>query len=206
MGTHPMPFSSQIYIERSDFREADEKGFYGMAPGKEVHLKYTAVYLTCTDVKKGPDGLVSEITCSLSETAPESREPAEPKIKGHLHWVSAQHGAACTINLYDYLFSKEAPEASVEGEEAPVEAAEEEGAEEEVAAEGPSFVDNLNPDSLIVKTGYCEPDLLAYADKPGTSFQFERVGFFAVDKDSTKAKPIFNRVVTLKESKDKKSL
>lgn len=184
---------------------------------------------------------------------------------------------ACTINLYDYLFTKESPE-QVEGDEAPAEAAdEEEEAEEDAAVEaphpvscepcslnprmpqGPSFLDNLNPDSLIVKSGFCEPDLLAYAEKPGTAFQFERVGFFAVDKvsawnrrpdstsffffeclavdrmeptpnhrtdgrstrhpalpipshpcpeseDSTKEKPIFNRVVTLKESKDKKAL
>ena len=108
---------------------------------------------------------------------------------------------ACTINLYDYLFTKESPE-QVEGDEAPAEAADEEEEVEEDAAveaprhpvsrdpcslnprmrQGPSFLDNLNPDSLIVKSGFCEPDLLAYAEKPGTAFQFERVGFFAVDK------------------------
>ena len=142
--------------------------------------------------------------CTMKDTAPETREPPEPKLKGHLHWVSAKHAIECTINLYDYLFTKEEPEANIEG--TPAEDAEEE--EEDAAAaaaEGPSFLDNLNPESLIVKTGFCEPSLGDFADKPNTAFQFERVGFFAVDNASTKEKPVFNRVVTLKESKDKKA-
>jgi len=169
----------------------------------EVHLKYTAAYLTCTDVVKDAKGIVTEVKCTLNNVAPETREPAQPKIKGHLHWVSAKHAVPCTFNLYDRLFLSEEPEA-VGASEQP--AAEDGDEVEEKESEGPSFLDNLRPDSLIVKPGFVESDLFNDAEVVGKSFQFERVGFFCVDKDSTKAAPIFNRVVTLKESKDKKTL
>jgi len=189
MGAHMMPFDNVVYIEREDFREVDEKGYYGLAPGKEVHLKY-GPYITCTEVIKDGNGNVVEL---------KAEEIPETKVKGHLHWVAAATAVEATINLYDYLFTKEMPEAV---DEAAAEAADDEGQDDAPAASG-GFLENLNPDSLISVEGLVEPELAKDAGEVNRSFQFERMGFFTVDNVSTVAKPVFNRVVTLKESKCK---
>jgi len=133
-------------------------------------------------------------------------EPENKKaVKGHIQWVACKDAVPAQFNLYDLLFTKESPE-QVDGE-APAEAADEDEEEEdEKPTEGPSFIDNINPDSLHVAEGFVEASLMADAEKPGTSFQFERVGFFTVDLDSRKKGVVFNRVVTLKESRAKESL
>jgi glutaminyl-tRNA synthetase len=212
MGKHAMPINDVVYIERSDFREVDEKSFFGLAPGKEVHLKY-GPYITCKEVKKNSSGEVVEVVVNVNKVAPENREKPEPKVKGHLHWVSAKHCVEATMNLYSYLFLKEKPEAKEKAEggekvdEAQAEEPEEEEEEEEEEEDAePKWVSYLNPESLVVKTGLVEPELVKDALNIHQAFQFERVGYFAVDPDSTRERPVFNRVVTLKESKDKKAL
>lgn len=175
-GTHTVPFSREIYIERADFLEDAPRKFFRLSPGREVRLKY-AYYITCDEVIKDDDGRVIELHCSYD---PESRGGGTPdnrKVKGTLHWVSAQHAVEAEVRLYDRLFTVEQPD---------------------VTEDGQDFTEFLNPDSLLLTTGYLEPSLAELA--AGTVVQFERTGYFAVDPDSTDRKPLFNRTVTLRDS------
>jgi glutaminyl-tRNA synthetase len=178
MGSRKVPFSGELYIERGDFMEDPPKKFFRLAPGREVRLK-GAYYITCVDlVKDEQTGEVLEVHCTYD---PESRGGGTPdgrKVRGTLHWVSAEHGLDAEVRLYDHLFNKEEP-----GE---VEA-------------GADFTANLNPDSLErLTTCQVEPSLAGA--EPGSRYQFLRQGYFAVDPDSSAAKLVFNRAVSLRDT------
>ena len=181
MGTRKVPFSREIYIEQDDFMENPPKKFYRLAPGREVRLRY-AYYIKCVDVIKDQDGNIKELICTYDPETKGGWAPDGRKVKATLHWVSARHCIEAEVRLYDRLFIKEDP-TDVE--------------------EGKSFLDYVNPESLVVlKRCYLEPSL-KYA-KPGDRFQFERIGYFCVDtKDTNKEKPVFNRIVTLKDTWEK---
>ena len=166
------------YIEGEDFREDPPKKYFRLSPGREVRLKH-AYYITCEKViKDEKTGEIIELHCTYD---PESRggwTPDNRRVKGTLHWVSAQHAVKVEIRLYDHLFTKEDPE-EVE--------------------EGKTFMDNLNPNSLEVLTGcLAEPGLAEV--KSGDLFQFMRQGYFSVDPDSESGKPVFNRAVSLRDT------
>jgi glutaminyl-tRNA synthetase len=176
-GTRKIPFSREIYIEQEDFRENPPKKYFRLSPGREVRLKH-AYYITCEKViKDEKTDEILEIHCTYD---PESRggwTNDNRRVKGTLHWVSAQHSIKIEVRLYDHLFSPESPD---------------------VVEEGKTFLDNLNPDSLEVLTGLAEPGLAEV--KSGDQFQFLRQGYFCVDPDSTPEKPVFNRAVSLRDS------
>ncbi|HEG44234.1 MAG TPA: glutamine--tRNA ligase/YqeY domain fusion protein [Phycisphaerales bacterium] len=176
-GTRQVPFSREIYIEQDDFMEEPVKKFFRLAPGKEVRLRY-AYFVTCTDVVKDEDGQVVEVHCSYDPATKGGDAPDGRKVKGTIHWVSEEHAVDAEVRLYDHLFTKENPE-DVE--------------------EGADFKANLNPDSLETLTGCkLEPGL---KDAPAQSrYQFERLGYFCVDKDSTQDMPVFNRTLNLRDS------
>ncbi len=178
MGTRKIPFSKEIYIEQDDFMEEPPKRFYRLAPGREVRLRY-AYYIKCVDVIKDENGHIKEIICTYDPETKGGWAPDGRKVKATLHWVSARHCIEAEVRLYDRLFIKEDP-ADVE--------------------EDKNFLDYLNPESLIVlKRCYLEPSLKNA--KPGERFQFERLGYFCVDtKDTKGGRPVFNRIVTLKDT------
>jgi len=175
-GTRQVPFSRELYIERADFMEDPPKKFFRLAPGKEVRLRY-AYLVTCEEVIKDADGNITELRCTYDPATRGGNAPDGRKVKGTLHWVSAQHALATEVRLYENLFNKENPDEADEGQD---------------------FTANLNPDSLQTITGYLEPSVAGAA--PETRYQFERLGYFCVDKDSTAEKPVFNRTCTLKSS------
>lgn len=175
-GVRRIPFSRELWIEREDFREEAPKQFFRLAPGREVRLR-CAYYITCREVVKDAAGNITALVCTYD---PESRgggTPDKRKVRGTLHWVSAPHARAIEARLYGDLFLKDDPEA--------VEA-------------GQSFLDAVNPESLIATTGFTDPTLLAC--KSGDVVQFERLGYFCMDPDSTAERPVFNRTVTLKDT------
>ena len=176
MGTRKVPFSRVLYIERDDFRENPPKEFFRLAPRREVRLRY-AYYITCVDViKDKTTGEVTELHCTYDPATRGGDSPDKRKVKATLHWVSASHSIEAEVRLYDHLFTKPVP-----GEESG------------------DFKADLNPKSLeLLKSCFVEP-CLAYA-KTGDRFQFERMGYFCVDRDSTKEKPVFNRTVTLRDT------
>jgi len=178
MGTRPVPFSRVLYIERDDFREDPPRKYRRLAPGREVRLRY-GYFITCTDVVKDPDtGDVLELHCTYDPATRGGAAPDGRKVKGTIHWVSAAHAVECEVRLYDRLFAVEGPS--------------------DVPADR-DFKDFLNPESLVVLTGCrCEPSLATAA--PGARFQFERIGYFCVDPDSTPDVPVFNRTVPLRDS------
>jgi len=175
MGLRDVPFSNELYIEREDFMEDPPSKFFRLGPGKEVRLK-GAYIVKCDGFKKDENGLVSEIYCTYD---PETRSGSGSlrKVKGTLHWVSAKHTIDAEVRMYDRLFVNEFPD-DVE--------------------DGKDFKDNLNPDSLKVITGKIEPSVASA--KPLDKFQFQRLGYFCVDPDSTAEKLVFNRTVTLKDA------
>lgn len=178
-GTRNVPFSRELYIERDDFMEDAPKKFFRLAPGREVRLRY-AYFITCTEVIKDPaTGEVVELRCTYDPETRGGNAPDGRKVKGTIHWVSAQHAVRAEVRLYDHLFNQEKPE-EVE--------------------EGGSYLDNLNPASLeLLDDCMLEPSLGEAA--PGSRWQFERLGYFCVDsKDSTAKRPVFNRTVTLRDS------
>ncbi len=175
MGTRSVPFSRELYIEQDDFREVAPKKYYRLAPGQEVRLRY-AYLVRCASVVKDPQtGAVVEVHCTYDPATRGGNTPDGRKVKGTIHWVSAAHALAAEVRLYDHLFTKPNPDE---------------------VAEGQDFKVNLNPDSLQPLTGcFVEPSLKGAA--PGTRFQFERLGYFCVDTDSTAEAPVFNRTVSL---------
>ncbi|MGD9110219.1 MAG: glutamine--tRNA ligase/YqeY domain fusion protein, partial [Phycisphaerales bacterium] len=176
-GTRKVPFSRELYIEREDFMEQPPKKFYRLAPGREVRLRY-AYFVTCTDVVKDNNGNVTEIHCTYDPATRGGDAPDGRKVKSTLHWVCAKNALDAEARLYDYLFAKENPEETEEGQD---------------------FKVNINPDSLEVLTDCKVEPSLADAE-PLQRFQFERLGYFCTDYDSSKEKLIFNRTVTLRDT------
>ena len=179
MGMRKVPFSKVLYIERGDFKEEAPKKFFRMVPGREVRLRY-AYIVKCVSCIKDENGKITEIHCTYDPETKGGSAPDGRKIKGTIHWVSAEHALKAEVRLYDRLFTNEDPEG------------------------GGHFLDDLNPDSLEVRPEcYVEPYLKDA--KPGERIQFERIGYFCVDKDSTIEKPVFNRTVALRDSWAKKN-
>jgi glutaminyl-tRNA synthetase len=178
MGTRKIPFSRVLYVEQDDFREVAPKKWFRLAPGREVRLKH-AYYVTCVDVVKDErTGEVVELRCTYD---PESRggwTPDGRKVRGTLHWVSAAHAHEAEVRLYDQLFLTPEP-SNVE--------------------EGQDFMVNLNPDSLEVLTG-CQVEPSLVGGKPGSRYQFLRLGYFCIDPDSVGGKLVFNRTITLRDT------
>jgi glutaminyl-tRNA synthetase len=181
MGNREIPFSREIYIEQDDFMENPPGKYFRLAPGKEVRLK-SAYIIRCEEVFKDDKGHITEIHCTYDPETRSGGPRSDRKVKGTLHWVSARHGIAVEVRLYDRLFKTENPD------DAPDEL---------------DFRANLNPDSLEVITGIAEPGLTAVS--PGKKYQFQRLGYFCVDTDSTEDKPVFNRTVTLRDSWSRQS-
>jgi len=176
MGSRKIPFSREIFIEKDDFMEEPVKKFFRLAPGKEVRLRYT-YFITCQEVIKDANGEVIELRCTYDPATKTGYAPDERKVKGTIQWVDANSCINAEARIYDRLFTKENPEES---------------------ADGGSYVDNLNPDSL--KTISCLVEPTANNAVAGSRYQFERIGYFCADKDSTTDKMVFNLTVSLKES------
>ncbi|MCR9291615.1 MAG: glutamine--tRNA ligase/YqeY domain fusion protein [bacterium] len=176
-GTRQLPFSRELYIEQEDFMEDAPRKFFRLKPGGEVRLRYGYI-IQCQEVVKDPSsGEVIEVHCTYD---PQTRSgmQVDRKVKGTIHWVSAQHAKDVEVRLYDRLFLSENPEE---------------------AGEGKSFIDNMNPDSLTVIHAKVEPSLVELP--AGTRVQFERNGYFCIDSvDSQPGQPVFNRIVTLRDS------
>ena len=178
MGTRMVPFSRVLYIEKEDFRENPPKKWFRLAPGREVRLRY-GYYITCVDVVKDDNtGEVLELHCTYDPETRGGWSTDGRKVRGTLHWVSAAHAIDAEVRLYDHLFADAYPEE---------------------VADGVDFQSNINPNSLeILKSCKLEPSLAQAA--LGSRFQFERLGYFTVDTDSTEEKLIFNRTVTLRDT------
>jgi len=175
-GTRKVPFSRVLYIEQEDFREDPPKQFFRLAPGREVRLRY-AYFVTCEKViRDEKTGEVVELHCSYDPATRGGDAPDNRKVKATLHWVSAKHAVKAEVRLYDTLFTKAEP-----------------------GAESGDFRTDINPDSLeALDSCFIEPSITGSA--PGSRYQFERMGYFCVDRDSTGDKLIFNRTVTLKDT------
>ena len=170
-----VPFGRELYIEADDFMEEPAKKFYRLSPGREVRLRF-AYYLTCREAVRDENGAVVELRCTYDpQTRGGNSPPDGRKVKATLHWVSAAHGERAEVRLYDPLFTVAVPGA------------------------GGDMIDDLNPDSLTILTDCrLEPGVAAMA--PGRAIQFERLGYFCADADSTPQKPVFNRIVALRDS------
>lgn len=175
-GHREVPFSREVYIERDDFMEVPPKKYFRLSPGNEVRLRY-AYLIRCNEVIKNEQGEIVELRCTYDPMSKGGQSSDGRKVKGVIHWVSAPHAKEAEIRLFDRLFTRE----SLDDIE-----------------EGKTFKDYLNPASLTVVKGYVEPSLAGTA--PGSKYQFERIGYFCADKDSSIEKPVFNRTVTLKDS------
>ena len=173
-GTRKVAFSKVLYIEREDFRENPPKQFYRLSPGREVRLRY-ACLVTCTSVVKDAAGEAVEIHCTYDPATKGGTTPDGRKVKSTIHWVSAAHAVDFEARVYDQLFLAESPD-----------------------EEGQDFTANLNPKSLEVRIGKIEPSVSNA--KPGDRYQFERVGYFCMDRDSTPENPVFNRTVQLRDT------
>ena len=181
-GTRQVPFGKVIYIERDDFMENPPKKYFRLAPGQEVRLRY-AYFIKCDEVIKDSEGNIVELRCSYDPASKGGNSPDGRKVKGTIHWVSAEHAIDAEVRLFDRLFSKENPEEVEEGQ---------------------TFLDNINPDSLqVLQHCKLEPELAKA--KVMDKMQFERLGYFCVDKDSTAEHLVFNRACTLKDSWSKES-
>ena len=173
-GTRTVSFSRELYIERDDFMEDPPRKFFRLGPGREVRLRY-GYFITCTDVIKDKTGEVVELRCTYDPETRGGQAPDGRRVRGTIHWVSAEHAISAEVRLYDHLFTSERPD------------------------DDDDFMTTLNPESLeIVPDAKVEPSL---ADAvPGEKYQFERIGYFAVDPDSTPGALVFNRTVTLRSS------
>ncbi|WP_298526988.1 glutamine--tRNA ligase/YqeY domain fusion protein [uncultured Christiangramia sp.] len=176
-GSREIPFSRELYIEREDFKESANRKFFRLTLGKEVRLK-NAYIIKGEDVVKDAEGNITEIhvTYDPKSKSGSGSEESLRKVKGTLHWVSVKHAVEAEVRLYDRLFTEEAPDGDKERD----------------------YLDFVNPESLKVVTGYLEPGMKDA--KPEDKVQFQRIGYFCVDKDSKTEKPVFNRTVTLRDS------
>lgn len=175
-GTRSVPFSRELFIEQEDFMEDPPKNYNRLAPGREVRLRY-GYYITCREAVKDAAGKVIELRCTYDPATKGGQSPDGRKVKGTIHWVSCAHAIQAEVRLYDRLFRTERPDDVPEGED---------------------FIQNLNPDSLKSVTGYLEPSLRSA--QALDHIQFERLGYFCVDPDSTPGKLLFNRTVSLKDT------
>ncbi|MBL7191155.1 glutamine--tRNA ligase/YqeY domain fusion protein [bacterium] len=175
-GNRKVPFARELYIEREDFMEEPPKKFYRLAPGREVRLRY-AYFIKCEEAVKDENGEIIELRCTYDPATKGGDAPDGRKVKATLHWVSAEHAVPAEVRLYDRLFLKEDPSEAPEGED---------------------WKANINTESLkVLNNCRLEPNL---AGKPvGFICQFERIGYFCADKDSSSEKPVFNRTVSLKD-------
>ena len=172
-----MPFSKVLYIEQDDFREDPPKQFFRLAPGREVRLRW-GYFIKCDEVVKDAAANVVELRCTYDPATRGGNAPDGRKVKGTIHWVSAAHAVEAEVRLYDHLFNRPDPDEVDEGQ---------------------TFLDNLNPRSLeVLSHAFIEPSVKGAA--VGSRFQFERLGYFCVDKDTTAAKLVFNRAVTLADT------
>ncbi len=175
-GTRKVPFSRVLYIEKDDFRETPPPKFFRLSPGKEVRLRY-GYFITAQSVVKNDRGEVVEVHCTYDPATRGGNAPDGRKVKSTIHWVSAEHAVDAEVRLYEKLFTKENPNDYPEGQD---------------------FTVNLNPQSLVVSTGTVEPSV---ANAPIESrYQFERLGYFCIDKESKPGRPVFNRTVALKDT------
>lgn len=182
MGTRKVPFSREIYIEQDDFMENPPRKFFRLGIGREVRLRY-AYFIKCENVIKDSEGNIIEVHCTYDPASRGGKSPDGRKVKGTLHWVSAKHALKSEVRVFDRLFVKENPN-EVE--------------------EGGDFKDNLNPNSLItIKDALVEPFIKN--TKPGDKFQFERLGYFCTDPESTSENIVFNRTVPLRDNWSKKN-
>jgi glutaminyl-tRNA synthetase len=176
-GTRQVPFGRVLYVEQDDFQENPPKDFFRLAPGREVRLRY-AYFVKCTGVEKDPNtGAVVELRCTYDPATRGGDAPDGRKVKGTIHWVSADHAVDAEVRLYDHLFSKPDPDEVPEGQD---------------------YRANLNAQSLIIAAAKLEPSLASTA--VGATYQFERLGYFCKDKDSSPGKLVFNRAVTLRDT------
>jgi glutaminyl-tRNA synthetase len=176
-GIRKVPFSKVLYIEQEDFREDPPKQFYRLAPGREVRLRY-GYLITCQSVVKDAEGNVVELRCTYDPATRGGNTPDGRKVKSTIHWVSAAHAVDAEVRLYDNLFAKENPDEVEEGQD---------------------FTVNLNPNSLEILTG-CKVEPGLRDAEPGARYQFERMGYFCVDRDSAPGKPVFNRTIGLRDA------
>ena len=176
MGMRKVPFSKVLYIERDDFMENPPKKFFRLSPGTEVRLRY-AYFITCNEVVKDEKGEVTELLCTYDPASKGGNSPDGRKVKATLHWVSAKHAVKAEVRMYDRLFKDENPDGHKDVD----------------------FKEFMNPDSLKVLNGcYIEP--FVNTAKPLDHFQFERLGYFNIDLESTQEKPVFNLTVQLRDS------
>jgi glutaminyl-tRNA synthetase len=175
-GTRKVPFSRVLFIEQDDFREDPPKQYYRLSPGREVRLRY-GYFITCTDVVKNERGEVVEIHCTYDPATRGGNAPDGRKVKSTIHWVSAAHAVEGEVRLYENLFTRENPNETEPGQD---------------------FTANLNPNSLEVLTGAKLERSLA--SPTAGQYQFERLGYFCVDPDTTPEKPVFNRTVGLRDT------
>ncbi|MTJ91960.1 MAG: glutamine--tRNA ligase/YqeY domain fusion protein [Desulfovibrio sp.] len=175
-GSRKVPFSRELYIERDDFRLEPPKKYHRLAPGAEVRLRY-AYFITCREAVLDDAGNVVELRCVYDPESKGGQSPDGRKVKGTIHWVSAAHAIPAEVRLYEQLFAVENPNA---------------------AAEGQTFLDNLNPESLKKVEAKLEPALASF--KVGDKMQFERLGYFCKDKDSTATLAVFSRTTTLRDT------
>ncbi|MDO9576697.1 MAG: glutamine--tRNA ligase/YqeY domain fusion protein, partial [Candidatus Cloacimonadales bacterium] len=176
-GTRMLPFSRELYIEQEDFFEDPPKKFFRLAPGREVRLRY-AYFITCQEVIKDSEGNIVALHCTYDPETKGGSAPDGRKVKATLHWVSAPHAIDAEVRLYDRLITIE---------------------DTNNLEEGKTFLDYINPNSLeILKKCHLEPNLKGM--KPGYRCQFERLGYFCVDPDTTDENLVFNRTVTLRDT------
>ena len=175
-GTRQVPFSRELYIERGDFMENPPKKYYRLASGAEVRLRY-AYLIKCEEVIKDSEGNIVELRCTYDPQSGEGSSSDGRRVKGVIHWVSVPHAQEAEVRLYSTLFTKEDPN-DIE--------------------EGKTFLDYLNPESMVIGRAFIEPAL--QNAQSGDKFQFERIGYFCVDPDSKPGKMVFNRTVSLKDT------
>jgi glutaminyl-tRNA synthetase len=177
-GTRLIPFTRELYIEREDFREVPPPKYHRLSPGREVRLR-AAYIIRCENVVKDSQGNILELHCTYDPDTKSGGSAANRKVKGTIHWVSARHAVDAEVRLYDRLFVNEDPNQTEEGGD---------------------FLSNLNPRSLEILR-QCKVEPMLGKAVGGARFQFERVGYFCVDyKESRPGAPVFNRVVTLKDT------
>jgi len=176
VGTRKVPFSKVLYIEQDDFMENPPNKFFRLAPGREVRLRY-AYFIKCENLVKDADGNVTEVHCTYDPATRGGDSPDGRKVKATIHWVSAAHAVQSEVRLYESLYTVENPNDLPEGKE---------------------FTDFINPNSLqVVSNAQVEPSLKT--SQAGQRFQFERLGYFCVDPDTSTSQLVFNRTVTLKD-------
>jgi glutaminyl-tRNA synthetase len=176
-GTRKVPFSRELWIEQDDFREDPPKGYFRLSPGKEVRLRW-GYLITCTSVEKDAAGQIVAVHCTYDPATRGGNAPDGRKVKSTIHWVSSRHAIDAEVRLYDHLFKMPDPSD---------------------VPEGVDYKTNLNPNSLeVVEKCKLEPSLAAAT--PGYRCQFERLGYFCVDPDSTPGRLVFNRTVQLRDT------